>query len=298
MSVRNLLGLFKQAFQEWQNDKAPRLGAALAYYSVFSLAPLLIIAVAIAGLVFGEKAAQGALDKQLAGQVGAENAAFLEGLIKSAYDPRSGVIATVVGLVTLLFGATGVFVEIQDALDTIWKVTPRPGRAVWTVVRDRFYSFLMVLGIGLLLLASVVLTTLVQALEDYLPALDLPAGLSNWQLLNAVVSFLLLTLLFAMVYKILPDVRIRWGDVWPGAVVAGLLFTLGKYLIGVYLGKSSVTSSYGLAGSLVAVLIWIYYSAQILLFGAEFTRAWTLRRGHPVAPDDKAVPIIPATQAR
>jgi membrane protein len=298
MNPRNLFRLFKRAFQEWQKDKVPRLGAALAYYSLFSLAPLLMIAVAIAGLVFGEQAAEGALVKQLTAEVGEKNAAFIEELIKSAYNPRSGVIASVIGLVTLLVGATGVFTELQDALDTIWKVAPRPGRALRSAIKERIYSFLMVLGIGLLLLVSVVLTTMVQALDAYLPPLNLPAGISSWQLLNAVVSFLLITILFAMVYKILPDVQIRWGDVWPGAVVAGLLFTLGKYLIGLYLAKSGVTSTYGLAGSLVAILIWIYYSAQILLFGAEFTRAWTLHRGHPVIPNDKVVRIMPAAPAR
>jgi membrane protein len=291
MKLKDLFGLFAQTFKEWNQDRAPRLGAALAYYSVFSLAPLLIIAAAIVGLIFGEQAAQGAIVKQIAGEVGQDRAEFIQQLVKSAYDPHASAVATAVGLVTLFFGASGVFLQLQDALNTIWKVAPRPGRKILGAIKDHVVSFLMVLGIGVLLLLSVALSAAVHALDRFIPEVDLPGSAASRQILNIVASFCLVTLLFAMIYKILPGVQIAWRDVWTGAAVAAFLFTVGKYLIGLYLGHSNLASTFGLAGSLVALLIWIYYSAQILLFGAEFTRVYALRHGRPVALGKSVVTV-------
>jgi membrane protein len=301
MTARAWYTVFKDTYRAWSADKAPRLGAAVAYYSVFSVAPLLVIAVAIAGMVFGEQAAQGVLVKQLADTIGRPQAEFLEAMIRSAYGGgSSGVPATVIGLITLLLGASGVFSSLQDALNTIWKVMPKPDRWLWQMIRDRLWSFLLVLVTGLLLLVLLGITILLQVVNalDFLSRAWTEAGLPGvsylWQIANVVISFAMVTVFFAIIYKILPDVKMLWRDVWAGAVVGGVLFTIGKFLLGLYLGRSGVTSTYGIAGSLVVILIWIYYSAQILLFGAELTRVVTLRHGTRVVPADNAMPMTPA----
>lgn len=289
------------AYHAWSTDKAPRLGAAVAYYSVFSLAPLLILAVAIAGLVFGERAAQGVLVDQLTDAVGRPQAEFLEAMIRSASaSARSGILATVIALVTMLVGASGVFGSLQDALNTVWKVTPKPDRWLRDMIRDRLWSFVLVLVTGLLLLLLLAVSTALETVSalDFLnrtwARLGLPGEKYVWQIANLVISFGVVTVFFAMIYKILPDVQMPWRGVWVGAAVAALLFTAGKFLLGLYLGRGSVTSTYGFAGALVGILIWIYYSAQILLFGAEFTRVYMLRHGTAVVPADNAVPVMPA----
>jgi membrane protein len=291
--------LFKDAYNAWSADKVPRLGAAVAYYSVFSLAPLLVLAVAIAGLVFGEQAAQGALVDQLADAVGRPQAQFLEAMIRSASgSARSGILATAIALVTMLVGASGVFSSLQDALNTIWKVTPKSERWLWEMIRDRLWSFVLVLVTGLLLVLLLAISAILQAVNalDFLNRTWAQSGLPGenylWQIANFGISFVIVTVFFAMIYKILPDVKMPWGGVWLGAAVAALLFTVGKFLLGLYLGRGSVTSTYGFAGALVGVLIWIYYSAQILLFGAEVARVYMLRRGTTVVPADNAVPTV------
>jgi membrane protein len=266
------------------DDKAPRLGAALAYYSVFSLAPLLVLALAAAAQLFGEEAAHGEVLRQLRDQVGSEVAAALEGLLVASRRPQAGLVATILGLVALVFGASGVFGQLQDALNTIWKVEPKPGRGVWGFLRDRFIPFLLVLAAGGLLLTSLVVTTTLQALRAYVPS----DGLGLWHWTNLGMSFVFLLLVFALIYKFVPDVQVPWRDVWSGAVLTAVLFTGGKYLLGLYLSLASVTSGYGAAGSLVVVLLWVYYSAQILLFGVEYTRAVALSRGSPVQPTANA----------
>jgi len=278
MNLRVVLALLKETFSKWYGDNAPRLGAALAYYTVFSLSPLLVIVIAFAGLVFGREAAQGEIVAQLQGLIGEESARAIQAMIESAHKPSSGMIATVIGILTLLIGATGVFAELHDALNGIWGVEPKSGLGLMGVVRDRFLSFAMVLGVGFLLLVSLALSAGLAALGKLMGGM-LPTPIFVGGIVNLFVPFMVITLLFAMIYRILPDIEIAWSDVWIGAAFTSLLFTIGKFLIGFYLGRSSVASAYGAASSLAIILIWVYYSAQIFLFGAEFTRVYAKKYG-------------------
>jgi membrane protein len=290
--------LFKNTAKDWSEDKAPRLGAALSYYTVFSLAPLLIIIIAILGFFFGKEASQGLLVGQLNTMIGEKSAAAVQELIKNAHRNHGhGVVATVISIAMLLFGATGVFGQLQDALNTIWEVKPKPGRGIKGFLKDRFLSFSMVLGIAFLLLVSLVISSLLAAFGSYLSAM-LPGFGMLVQIGNMVISFAVITVLFAMIFKLLPDVNIDWKDVWIGAALTAVLFTVGKYLIGIYLGRGSTTSVFGAAGSLVVILLWVYYSAQILFFGAEFTQAYARRYGSRVEPADNAVRITGADRAQ
>ena len=272
-----MIGSFlKSLVTDWWEDNAPRLGAALAFYTVFSLSPLLIIAVAIAGLFFGQDAAQGHIVAQIEGLIGDDGALAIQALIDSARKPTSGIVASLFGLLTLLAGATGLFGELQAALNTIWEVPDQPKYSVVGILKNRFLSFAMVCGMGFLLLVSLLVSAALAAAGDFVGGL-FPASASLGQMVNFLASILVTTLLFAMIYKYLPNVAIAWNDVWIGAAVTALLFTAGKFLIGVYLGTSGVTSAYGAASSLVIILIWVYYSAQIFLLGAEFTQIYATR---------------------
>ncbi len=297
MKISEPFELLKDTFSEWTEDKAPRLGAALAYYSIFSIAPLLVIAVAVAGLVFGEDAAQGKLVDEIKGTVGEPMALALQQLLANASKPGWGTGAGIIGIVLLLFGAAGVFVQMQDALNTIWKVEPKPGRGVWGIIQDRFPSFMMVLGTGIFLVAALVVTTGLSAIHGSIGD-AIPGGPVLWQWVNQIVFFALITLLFAMLYRFVPDAHVAWRDVWIGAALTALLFTIGKFLLGWYLGRGSVTSPYGAAGSLVVILLWVYYSAQILLFGAEFTRVYAERYGSGVEPTSNAIFVSDEARAR
>jgi membrane protein len=278
MKLKEMARLFQGAYEEWSADKAPRMGAALAYYSIFSVAPLLILVIVAAGMLFGEDAARGAVQAELQEFLGERTAAAIEEMIQNAaQDSGSGLRATVLALGTLLIGAVGVFAQLQDALNTIWKVPPPAKQRLLKMLKDYFLSFSMVLTVGFLLLISLCISIFLSAAAKYFKAEAVP--LLFWQGLNAVVSFAFVTVLFALIFKILPDTPVAWRDVWAGAVVSSLLFTIGKYLIGLYLGQSSVSSAYGAAGSLVIILLWVYYSAQILLFGAEFSRVYAQRFG-------------------
>jgi membrane protein len=289
--VKSGFDLIKESFKGWKDDGALDLGAALAYYTIFSLAPLLLIVTAVAGLVWGREAVQGQLVGQMRGIVGTQGAEAIQTMVANAGRHGSGVLATILGLVTILFGATGVFVQLQSALDRIWNVEPKPGAGIWSFIRTRMISFGMVLGIGFLLLVSLVVTAAVAALGQWATGL-LPGGEMLVNILTFVVSFALITLLFAMIYKVLPDVEIAWRDVWIGAAVTALLFTIGKFLIGLYLAHSTVASTYGAAGSLVVLLLWIYYSSQILFLGAEFTEVYATRYGSRIRPSKHAVPVV------
>jgi membrane protein len=291
MKAKTYWQILKEAGNGWIDDKAFRMGAALAYYSLFSLAPLLLIAIGIAGLIFGERAARGEVFGQLRNLVGAEPASAIEEILAHAGREGGSGWAAGIGLVVLLFGASSVFVELQDALDTIWKVMPRPGRAVWEIVRDRLLSFAVILGAGFLIVASLAVSTALQVLGGVLhPLVVLPGGAGLWQGVNFAVSFGIVTLLFAMIFKVLPDAVLAWRDVWVGAILTALLFTAGKYLIGLYLGHSTLTSAFGAAGSVILVLTWVYYSSLILLFGAEFTHVHAQHRGTPLRPKPHAMP--------
>jgi membrane protein len=295
MSPKAIWGLIKGAFSGWREDKVPRLGAALAYYTVFSLAPLLIIVISIAGFFFGDEAARGEIVGQFQGLVGEEGGKAIQTMIENAgREKGSGVVATMISVVTLLFGASGVFGELQDSLNTIWGVKPKPGRGILGMLKDRFVSFTMVLGIAFLLLVSLVLSAAIAAMGTVFGGSD-SEGLLH--ILNFVVSFGVITLLFAAMYKYLPDVKIEWKDVWVGAAVTALLFALGKFAIGLYLGKGSVASAYGAAGSLVILLVWVYYSAQILFFGAEFTKVYAKEYGSGLQPESDAESVSPEARA-
>jgi membrane protein len=275
---------------EWDEDNVPRLAAALSYYTIFSLAPLLVIAIAISGLVFGREAAQGEIVGEIRGLVGENAAQAIQDAIANAGKLGTSVVAGVIGILMLLFGATGVFGELQGALNTIWEVKPKPGRGLGGIIRDRFFSFTLVLGTSFLLLVSLLISAALAALNKYffdaLPGADM-----IWQTANVVVSFSVITFLFAVIFKFVPDVKVKWHDVWIGAAITALLFNIGKYLIGLYLGHSSVGSTYGAAGSLVIILIWVYYSAQILFLGAEFTQVYTRRNGSGGKVAENALPL-------
>ena len=273
-----LVGLLKETLKEWRADNASRLGAALAFYSLFSIAPLLIIIISLAGLVFGRDAAQGRVVEEIQGLVGLEAARSIETIIGESRAPAPSIFTAIAGIVTVLLGASGVFGELQEAMNVIWNVPPKPSRTIPEMIKDRFLSFTMVLGTGFLLLVSLVISAALSAMNESLARLTAvsPAVL---QLVHLITSFAVTTVMFAMIYKVLPDLRIAWTDVWLGAAATSLLFTIGKFLIGLYLGKSTVASTYGAAGSIVILLLWVYYSAQILFFGAEFTQVYANRYG-------------------
>ena len=274
--LRTLFCVVKQAAVAWNENHAPTMGAALAYYTVFSLAPVLLIAISIASLIVGEDAARSGIVTEIRKTLGPATADALAALLTHSYETGGSVAVTVVGLLALLIGASGVFVQLQEALNTVWKAeTPRPkGGELLNFIRNRLLSFAAVLGTGFLLLVSLIVNSLLAAFSSWLTSGALPGGVWLWHGLSLAVTFTFIALQFALIFKVLPDVPVAWRDVWIGAVVTAALFTLGQYLIGLYLGQSSVASAYGAAGSLVVILVWVYYSAQILLFGAEITHAY------------------------
>jgi len=288
--LKDLPGIVKDTGVDWLDDKAPRLAASLALYTLMSLAPLLILAVSVAGLMFGNDAARGQIQSQLAGVLGEQGAGVVQSILANARTPSSGIIGTIVGLSLALFGASGVFGELQGTLDAIWDVDTKPGRGIKGFLRDRFFSFTLVLGVAFLLLVSLVLSAGLAAAGAYFSH-TLPGGETIWQVINFVISLAITTTLFALIYKYVPDVKIAWRDVWGGALVTALLFTLGKFAIGLYVGRSTVASPFGAAGSVVALVVWVYYSAQILFFGAELTQVMAKRRGAEIVPTENAVKV-------
>ncbi|MEH2003710.1 YihY/virulence factor BrkB family protein [Nostoc sp.] len=295
MNLQTIWKLLQETFKEWSEDKASRLAAALAYYTIFSIAPLLIIVIAIAGAVFGEEAARGQIVGQIQGLVGKDGAAFIQTAIQNANKPQTGAIASIISVVVLLVGATGLFTELQDSLNTIWEVKAKPGRGINNIIRLRFLSFAMVIGIGFLLLVSLVISTGLAALVTYfgniLPGVDF-----LWRIVNFVLSFSITTALFGLIFKVLPDVKITWNDVFIGSVITSFLFSIGRFLLGQYLGNGSFGSTYGAAGSLVVILAWVNYAAQILFFGAEFTQVYARRYGSGITPTKNAVPLSDNTK--
>jgi membrane protein len=279
MNRKSLWQFLKDVFTQWIEDEPFLLASSLSYYTLFSLAPLLVIAIAVAGLVFGRAAAQNQIVETIGGMIGAQSAQAIQGMIENASNkPKTWMIFTVLGAVALLFGAGGVVGQLTTSLNKIWGVVPKSGQGVWGFIRQRFISFVMVLAVGFLLLISLVVTALVTGLSQFIGTLIGGAAFVA-HLLDILVSFAFVTLLFAMIYKFVPDIRIQWKDVWIGAALTSILFTIGKFLIGLYLGSSGVTSVYGAAGSLITVLLWVYYSSLIFLLGAEFTQAYTSTYG-------------------
>ncbi len=289
MPLTRILRLFRRALWAWWEDNALHLGAALAYYTLFAIAPVLLIAIAIAGFVFGPEAVRGEIVGQLQGLVGPDGAQAVQAMLEGASRRQSGVVATIVGSITFLFAATGAFLELQTVLDTIWRVKPKPQVDWRAFITDRLRSFGIVVAIGFLLLVSLAVSAALAAASGWINrrAPGLPA---LWQFINAVASLGVITALFAMLYKFLPDVELEWRDVVTGAFVTALFFTIGKQVIGLYLGQSAVASSYGAAGSVIVLLLWVYYSSQIVLLGAEFTRLYTEERGGRPAPQSFAEP--------
>ena len=288
--LRSVVGLFTETLGEWYEDRAPRLGAALAYYMVFALAPGLIFIIGVAALVLGEEQARSQIIAEIGDLVGLRTAEALQATIESVRREGGGLLPTTLGVVTLLFGLWGLFGELQDALNTVWGVTTKPGRGVLVIIKERFWSFAMVVGVGFLLLVSLAVSAWIAAMGTFVGSvLSVPAALL--ETVNAVFSTVVVAAMFALIFKFLPDVTLAWRNVWLGAAVTAVLFTAGKSLIGLYLGRTAVASAYGAAGSLVIILIWIYYSAQILFFGAEFTKVYTRRSGTRVVPEESAVPL-------
>jgi membrane protein len=266
------------------------MGAALAYYAVFSISPLLVIAVAIVGSIFGHEAVEGRLADQLEYLLGPDGSHTVQSMVADADKPGSGLFATVMGVIILVFGAMGLFIELQDVMNTVWKVTPRPGRAIRSFIRDRLLSLALVLFMAALLFVSLVVSAVLVSAGSLLG--DWSTSIRG-QVIHVLVSLVVETLFFAVLFRFVPDASVAWRDVWLGAILTAGLFTLGKWLIGLYVEQAGIASAYGAAGCLVALLVWVYYSAQILIFGAEFTASYASRNGAPIVPTDNAVSTSP-----
>jgi membrane protein len=282
-----IVRMFQSAGRAWWDDDALRLGASLAYYTLFAIAPILLVATAIAGMVFGAQAVRGEIVGQLDHLVGREGARAVQSLLEGASQRRTGILATVIGSITFVVAATGAFLELQGTLNTIWRVQAKPGTHLKAFLMDRLRSFGLVVAIGFLLMVSLTVTAALAALNGWLSryAPDVPL---LWSGVSMLVSLIVTTGLFALLFRFLPDVRLHWRDVMTGALVTAVLFTFGQLLIGLYLGQSSMASTYGAAGSVMILLLWVYYSCQILLFGAEFTRVYAQREGTQPAPESFA----------
>ncbi len=281
LHLKSYLSILKQVAGEFSGDNCMQLAAALAYYSIFSLAPLLIIVLAVVGFVWGEQAASGGLESQISGMVGKETAATLQTMVAGTSKPSANIWAAIIGGATLLFGASGVFNQLKQSLNQIWDIPAPTGLGVMGFIKQRVLCFAMILGIGFLLLISLVLSAALSALDEVIRTY-LPVPPEALQVLSFILSFGVVTLLFAMIYKFLPDARVAWRSVWLGAAVTALLFTIGKTVLGVYLGREGVASAYGAAGSFVVLLMWIYYSSVILFVGAECTQVLARRLGHDI----------------
>lgn len=283
MTIKEYWKLLVEIIDKWVDDKAPKLGAALAYYTVFSLAPLLIIIISVAGFIFGKDAAQGQIVSEMESLIGREAAVLIQQAIINTNESGTGIAAIIIGLGTLIITATAAFIELQDSLNIIWSVKRKPGSAIKEFFRIRLVSFGMIVSIGFLLVVSLVITAAITAVVSYLgEVITFPAILLR--LIDLLISLFSIFLLFSLIFKVLPDVKLSWKDVRTGAIVTTILFVIGKYLIGIYLGSSAVGSVFGAAGALALVLVWIYYSSQILFLGAEFTYFYTVRFGSGVKP--------------
>lgn len=283
MAIKRFYALLKQTVMNWLDDYAPSMGAAIAFYTVFSLAPLVIIVIGVAGFFWGREAVQGQLFDQVSSMVGTEGGKAVESVVLGAQEPAQGIAATVISVVMLVIGSTTVFSELQSALDRIWKVSPKKQSGIWALIRARLLSFGLILTLAFLLIVSLVVSTALAALGSWLGG-----GVPGWAMLlqaaNAAVTLGILTLLFGMIYRFMPQVSVAWRDVWAGAFVTAVMFEIGKFLIGLYMAKASIASSYAAAGSLVVVLIWVYYAAQVFLLGAEFTRVYAQAHGSRKEP--------------
>jgi len=286
VNTKDIWNILKSTYAQWSSDKASELAAALAFYTALSIAPLLVLIIAVVGFFLGQEAAQGQLVGQLRSLMGPEAAQFTEEAIANANKPGVGGIASLISIAVLLWGSTNVFAQLQNSLNTIWNVEPKPGQGIMATLRHRLLSFGMVLGIGFLLLVSLAFSTVLSAISGSFNGL-LPGFDWLWQILNYVISFGVMILLFALIFKVLPDVHVAWKDIWLGAAITSVLFIIGQFALSLYLGNQG--SAYGVAGSLMVFLLWVYYSAQILFFGAEFIQVYATRYGAGFEPSSKAV---------
>jgi membrane protein len=279
--------LLKKTVHEWMEDKAMKLAASLSYYTAFSLAPLLVIVVALLSFIYGQQAAEGQVARELRLLIGGPAAQATQEIVKSASQRGGGVMATIVSVIILIFGASAVFGELQDSMNIVWEVQPKPDRGIKDVIKDRFFSMTMVFGIVFLLLVSLIISTLISTLSARW------TSQAHWVArgIDLIMSVGIVAVLFAMLFKFLPDAKIRWRDVWLGGILTSVLFTIGKYLLTLYLSKTSTMSAYGATGSFAALLIWVYYSAQILFFGAEFTQVYSRQYGSKPKPAENALPL-------
>ena len=288
----NSFGLFKETFSEWLEDKAPQLGAALAYYTVFSLAPLVLVLLAIVGLIFRNDpgGAWNKITEQMSYFLDKSAVEVVQNIAQKAAQPNKSLAATIIGILLALFGASGVFGQLQDALNTIWGVKAKPGAGIWGFLRSRFLSFAMVGGVCFLLLVSLTLESVLKGFSHYIQGV-LPGGIVIAMAVYWIFDLAVVILLFAIIFKFLPDAKIQWRDVWIGAGMTAIFFAIGKWALGLYLGSGSAASAYGAASSLITLLLWVYYSSQILLFGAEFTQVYANQAGRGVAPDEHAIRV-------
>ena len=288
----NSFGLFKQTFSEWLEDKAPQLGAALAYYTVFSLAPLVLVLLAIVGLIFHNDpgGVWNKITEQMSYFLDKSAVEVVQNIAHKAAQPNKSLLATIIGILLALFGASGVLGQLQDALNTIWGVKAKPGGGVWGFLRSRFLSFAMVGGVCFLLLVSLTLESMLKGFSHYIQR-ALPGGIVIAMAVYWIFDLAIVILLFAIIFKFLPDAKIQWRDVWIGAAMTAIFFAIGKWALGLYLGSGSAASAYGAASSLITLLLWVYYSSQILLFGAEFTQVYASQAGRGIAPDEHAIRV-------
>lgn len=289
--MKKYFAMLKETFQEWKEDDAPQLAAALSYYTIFSLGPLMLIVVSVAGLVFGDAAAQDQVFQQVRSVMGENAAEAIRSMMEGRSQGNAGLWGTIIGIVLLLISASGVFGQLQKALNEVWEVAPRPDLGIWGTVKARFLSMTMVLGLGFLLLVSLLLSTALSSLQEFMQG-QFPGSQLLWQLAGFAVSLAVMVGLFAAIFKVLPDAEIKWSDVWVGAATTAVLFEAGKWLISLYLANSSMVSNFGAGGSLVVVLVWVYFSSMLLFFGAEFTQVYARRKGRSIRPSEHAVRVV------
>ena len=289
--LKEIWQVILKSFKGFSEDKIPKYSAALAYTTVFSFGPLLVVIIFLCSIFFGQEATQGKIYEQMNQFVGHDAAQQLQMIIKNASLSNKGSLAAIIGIITLLFGATAVFAEIQDSINSIWGFKAKPKKGIWKIIRNRFLSFSVVVSLGFLLLVSLAVSTVIEGLSDKLKSSLPNVTVVLFYILNLVISFIVITALFALIFKVLPDANTKWKDIWPGAIASGILFMIGKFAISFYIGRSNIGSTYGAAGSLVILLLWVYYSAMILYLGAEFAKAWSKHKGSSIQPNDYAVAL-------
>lgn len=296
--MNNLVGLIKKTLKEWQEDKASRLAAALAYYTVFSIPPLLVVAIGIASLFTERAVVEEQIINQAGSLMGSQGSEAIETILESAESPGRGeILPTIIGVILLLFGASGVFTQLQDAMNTIWNVEADPDRGLLGAIKERFFSFTMVLAIGFVLLVSLLLSTILTTFGDYVGHFVSETEIILW-IVNFFISFGAIALLFALIFKVIPDVEVAWRDVAIGAVLTAFLFKIGEFVLGVYFERSDPTSAFGGAGSVILLLLWVYYSVQILFLGAEFTQVYANEYGSGMRPERGAVVLTEEAKAK